>query len=66
MINGGWDVLQTAFVAWYWVETKGLTLEGIDKVFVGDEKPSTVTELRVECGDDPAPFKIDVETYEKI
>lgn len=30
MINGAWDALELVIVAWYWVETKGRTLEEID------------------------------------
>lgn len=35
MINGCYDVLQVIYVAIYWVETKGLTLEEIDRVMDG-------------------------------
>jgi hypothetical protein len=35
MINGCYDVLQVIYVAVYWVETKGLTLEEIDRVMDG-------------------------------
>ncbi|KAF7972360.1 hypothetical protein HWV62_18146 [Athelia sp. TMB] len=30
MINGAWDALELVVIAWYWVETKGRTLEEID------------------------------------
>lgn len=32
MINGAWDVLELAFVLYFWVETKGKSLEEIDEV----------------------------------
>jgi MFS family permease len=32
MINGAWDALQFLFVLFYWVETKGKTLEEIDEL----------------------------------
>lgn len=32
MINGAWDVLEVLFVLYFWVETKGKTLEEIDEV----------------------------------
>lgn len=32
MINGAWNVLELAFVVYFWVETKGKTLEEIDEV----------------------------------
>lgn len=33
MINAAWNVVQFIFVAIFWVETKGLTLEQIDAKF---------------------------------
>ncbi|KAJ5777042.1 MFS sugar transporter-like protein [Penicillium odoratum] len=33
MINGVWDVLELLFVIFFWVETKGKTLEEIDSLF---------------------------------
>ncbi|CAK7235265.1 hypothetical protein SEUCBS140593_009226 [Sporothrix eucalyptigena] len=35
MINGCWDVLELAFVAYFWIETKGKTLEEIDELIDG-------------------------------
>ncbi|ORX34853.1 putative hexose carrier protein [Kockovaella imperatae] len=35
LINVGWDVVLTAIVALYWVETKGKTLEEVDAIFDG-------------------------------
>jgi hypothetical protein len=32
MINGAWDFLELAFVLYFWVETKGKSLEEIDEV----------------------------------
>jgi hypothetical protein len=34
MINGAWNVLEVAFVAYFWIETKGLSLEEIDNKFL--------------------------------
>ncbi|KAH7304456.1 hypothetical protein B0I35DRAFT_484501 [Stachybotrys elegans] len=34
MINGAWNVLEVAFVAYYWIETKGLSFEQIDDKFL--------------------------------
>lgn len=34
MINAVWDIGQFIFVAVYWVETVGLTLEQIDDIFL--------------------------------
>jgi hypothetical protein len=35
MSNASFDVLMVMFVIWYWVETKGLTLEEVDERFDG-------------------------------
>ncbi|ORY62127.1 general substrate transporter [Pseudomassariella vexata] len=35
LINGGWNILFFAFIAWYWVEIKGKTIEEIDALFDG-------------------------------
>jgi hypothetical protein len=34
MINGAWDVFELAFVMYFWVETKGKTLEEVDEVYL--------------------------------
>jgi hypothetical protein len=44
MINGAWDVLELLFVLFFWVETKGKSLEEIDELFDG-EKHSDVPDL---------------------
>ncbi|KAK5119773.1 hypothetical protein LTR85_007349 [Meristemomyces frigidus] len=46
MINGAWDVLVIALIAYFWVETKGKTLEELDSVFEG-EKHSDVPDLEL-------------------
>lgn len=33
LINAAWDVVQFVFVAYFWIETKGLSLEQIDAKF---------------------------------
>ncbi|KEF62388.1 uncharacterized protein A1O9_00360 [Exophiala aquamarina CBS 119918] len=45
IINASADVLMLVGVIWYWVETRGLTLEEVDKVFEG-EKHSDVPDLK--------------------
>ncbi|KAJ5127947.1 MFS sugar transporter-like protein [Penicillium atrosanguineum] len=35
MINGVWDIIELLFVIFFWVETKGKTLEEIDELFDG-------------------------------
>lgn len=37
IINGAWDALQVLFVALFWIETKNLSLEDIDRVL--DDSP---------------------------
>ena len=44
MINGAWDVLEVAFLVYFWIETKGKTLEEIDGLFDGT-KHSDVPDL---------------------
>ncbi|WPG98677.1 MFS general substrate transporter [Acrodontium crateriforme] len=44
MINGAWDVFMIAAVAFFWVETKGKSLEELDVVFEG-EKHSDAPDL---------------------
>lgn len=46
MINGCWDFLELAFVAFFWVETKGKTLEEIDELFEG-KKHSDIPSMSV-------------------
>ncbi|KAJ5524029.1 MFS sugar transporter-like protein [Penicillium frequentans] len=38
MINGAWDVLELLFVIFFWVETKGKTLEEIDELLDGAKR----------------------------
>ncbi|KAG0649446.1 Lactose permease [Hyphodiscus hymeniophilus] len=44
IINASFDILMVAFVVWYWVETRGKTLEEVDICFDG-EKHSSVPDL---------------------
>lgn len=46
MINGCWDLLELAFVAFYWIETKGKTLEEIDELIDG-VKHSDVPDIAI-------------------
>jgi hypothetical protein len=65
MINATWDVLVFGFIAWYWVEIKGMTLEEIDEVFDGvkhsdvpDVEVAQKGEVQVEHVKDEAPTAI--------
>ena len=42
--NGAWDILVIIIIAFFWVETKGKTLEELDVIFEG-EKHSDAPEL---------------------
>jgi sugar porter (SP) family MFS transporter len=44
MMNASWDVLEVVYMWFYWVETKGKSLEEIDEVFEG-KKHSDVPDL---------------------
>lgn len=43
MINGTYNALQAVFVYFFWVETRGMTLEAIDSLF--DKFRSTSEEM---------------------
>jgi len=36
MINASWDILEVAFIVWYWVETSNKSLEEIDECIDGE------------------------------
>ena len=44
MINGAWDIVMLIAILYYWIETKGKTLEEIDELIEG-EKHSDVPDL---------------------
>jgi len=46
MVNGSWDIVILGLIAYYWVETKGRTLEEIDALFEG-EKHSSVPDVEM-------------------
>ncbi|MCJ1358685.1 MAG: hypothetical protein MMC33_008685 [Icmadophila ericetorum] len=46
MINGSWDMLMVSLIAYFWVETKGRTLEELDEVLEGT-KHSDVPDLEM-------------------
>ena len=46
MANGAWDVVMLAAIVYYWVETKGKSLEEIDAVLEG-KKHSDVPDLEM-------------------
>jgi hypothetical protein len=41
MVNSSFNVLLLIWVAYYWVETKGRTLEEIDAIFDGEKHSET-------------------------
>ncbi|KAF2765509.1 putative hexose carrier protein [Teratosphaeria nubilosa] len=40
IVNGSWDIIIVFLIAYYWVETKGRTLEEIDAIFEGNKHSS--------------------------
>ena len=46
IINGSWDVIMVGLITWFWVETKGRTLEELDEVLEG-MKHSDVPDLEM-------------------
>ncbi|KAK7757395.1 hypothetical protein SLS62_000407 [Diatrype stigma] len=50
MVNGAWDVVILGLIAYYWVETKGRTLEEIDALFEGEKHSSVPDVERVRQG----------------
>lgn len=50
MLNGSWNCAMFAFIAWYWVDFRGKTLEEIDELFDG-VKHSNVPNIEMMCID---------------
>lgn len=50
MINGAWDILMIFAVWYWWVETKGKTLEEIDEIFDGEKHSSALDVKEIEAG----------------
>ncbi|TVY26900.1 Lactose permease [Lachnellula hyalina] len=44
MVNASWDIVIVGLIAFFWIETKGKTLEEIDAIFEG-EKHSSVPDI---------------------
>jgi len=45
-VNGSWDIVILGMIIYWWVETKGKTLEEIDALFEG-EKHSIVPDVEM-------------------
>lgn len=63
MINAAWDVLELVYVLFYWVETKGKTLEEINELLDGTKHTDApdlesvmagTADLGVLMGEEPA------------
>ncbi|POS69920.1 hypothetical protein DHEL01_v211685 [Diaporthe helianthi] len=46
LINGAWNIVMFAFIAWYWIEVRGRTLEEID-VLIDGNKHSDIPDLEL-------------------
>lgn len=51
MINASWDVLEIAFIIFYWVETSGKTLEEVDELIDGEYHSSAPVLMGVIMGE---------------
>jgi hypothetical protein len=60
MIGASWDVLEIAFIIWYWVETSNKTLEEIDEYIDGEHHSSAPVLLCVIKGE------VDIEVEEGL
>ena len=69
MVNASWDIVIVGIIAYWWVETKGKTLEEIDAIFEG-HKHSTVPDVElIRTGKETLDAKavegeLDIETAE--
>ncbi|KUI61234.1 High-affinity glucose transporter [Cytospora mali] len=52
MVNASWDIVILGLIAYYWVETKGRTLEEIDAIFEGEKHSSVPDVERVRQGEE--------------
>jgi len=62
MINGSWDALMIIFIAWYWVETKGKTLEEIDEAMTGSKRSDVPNLETIIQSKDLADLDLEVES----
>jgi hypothetical protein len=51
-VNACADVLMVLFVVFFWVETRGLTLEEVDRLFDGEKREVVVEQVKEEVGVD--------------
>lgn len=51
-VNACFDILLILFVIFVWVETRGLTLEEVDRLFDGDKRDTVVEQIKEEVGID--------------
>ncbi|KAJ4470825.1 sugar transporter [Lentinula aciculospora] len=64
MINGAWDIVMLVVILYYWIETKGKTLEEIDEVIEG-KKHSDVPDLEKIIRGDAVQFNSGASDLEK-
>lgn len=51
-VNACADILMVLFVVFVWVETRGLTLEEVDRLFDGEKREVVVEQVKEEVGVD--------------
>jgi Na+/melibiose symporter-like transporter len=49
-VNASFDVLMVIFVLFVWVETRGLTLEEVDKLFDSEKRETVIEHVKEEVG----------------
>jgi hypothetical protein len=49
-VNACFDVLMVIFVLFVWVETRGLTLEEVDKLFDSEKRETVIEHVKEEVG----------------
>ncbi|KAF9067333.1 sugar transporter [Rhodocollybia butyracea] len=56
MINGSWDIVMLGLILYYWIETKGKTLEEIDELIDGDRHTDVPDLARIIRGEKEIQF----------
>ena len=56
-VNACFDILLVVFVIFVWVETRGLTLEEVDKLFDKEKRETVMVQVKEEVGVDIDEFK---------
>ncbi|TVY83652.1 High-affinity glucose transporter [Lachnellula suecica] len=67
MVNASWDIVIVGLIAYFWIETKGKTLEEIDAIFEGEKHSSVPDVEAIRRGEAELDVgKINVEVDQKL